>query len=109
MVERFNRALNAALRSCLNGPNWVDELLWVLPGLRTTPKEDIHITAGEMVYAALLMVPGDSVCPSDDPVADAELLSDLRGGIVKRWLSPHNIITNFDSAFRFRQNFLLLF
>ena len=107
MVERFNRALNAALRSCLNGPNWVDELPWVLLGLPTAHKEDVHISSGKIVYAALLMVPGDSVSPSDDPVADAKLLSNIRGGIVKRWLPPHNIITNFDSAFR--QNFLLLF
>ena len=50
MVERFHRGTKAALRSRLNGPNWVDEIPWVLIGLRTTPKEDIHTSAADMVY-----------------------------------------------------------
>ena len=73
MVERFHRDLKAALRARLNGPNWVDELPWVLLGLRTAPKEDLQTSAAEMVYGAPLLVPGDFVCPSDDPVAAAKL------------------------------------
>ena len=88
MVERFHRDLKAALRSRLNGPNWVDELLWVLLGLRTASKEDIHTSAAEMVYGTPLTVPGDFVCPSDDPVAAAGLLSNLRDEVLKLRPTP---------------------
>ena len=88
MVERFHRYLKAALRARLNGPNWVDELPWVLLGLRTAPKEDLHTSAAEMVYGAPLLVPGDFVCPSDDPVAAAELLGKLRDEIAKLRPTP---------------------
>ena len=77
MVERFNRDLNAALHSCLSGPNWVDELLWVLLGLRTRHKEEFHTSAAEMVYGTPLKATGDFVYSTDEPVADAELLSKL--------------------------------
>ena len=88
MVERFHRYLKAALRARLNGPNWVDELPWVLLGLRTAPKEDLQTFAAEMVYGAPLLVPGDFVCPSDDPVAAAELLRKLRDEIAKLRPTP---------------------
>ena len=88
MVERFYRDMKAALRSRLNGPNWVDELPWVLLGLRTAPKEDLHTSAAEIVYGTPLTVPGDFVCPSDDPVATAELLSNLRDEVLKLRPTP---------------------
>ena len=88
MVERFHRDMKAALRSRLNGSNWVDELPWVLLGLRTAPKEDLHTSAAEMVYGTPLTVPGDFVCPSDDPVAAAELLSNLRDEVLKLRPTP---------------------
>ena len=83
MLERFHRDMKAAFGSRLNGPNWVDELPWVLLCLRTAPKEDIHTSAAEMVYGTPLTVPGDFVCPSDDPVAASELLSNLRDEVIK--------------------------
>ena len=83
MVERFHGYMKAALRSRLNGPNWVDGLRWVLLGLRTAPKEDIHTSAAEMVYGTPLTVPCNCVCPSDDPVAAAELHSNLRDEVLK--------------------------
>ena len=75
MVERFHGDMKAALRSRLNGPNWVDERPWVLLGLRTAPKLDIHTSAAEMVYGTPLTVPDDFVCPSDDPVAAVNYLA----------------------------------
>ena len=42
LVERFHRHLKSALRARLTGPNWINELPWVLPGIRTTPKEDFE-------------------------------------------------------------------
>ena len=37
LAERFHRLLEAALKAHLHGPYWVDELPWVLLGLRTVP------------------------------------------------------------------------
>ncbi|GFR69708.1 transposon Ty3-G Gag-Pol polyprotein [Elysia marginata] len=42
LVERFHRTLKAALKTRLKGPNWADELPWVLLGLRTVPMEDLQ-------------------------------------------------------------------
>ena len=47
LVERFHRRLKEALRARLTGPNWIDELPWVLLGIRTTPKEDLNISPAE--------------------------------------------------------------
>ena len=54
IVERFHRTLKSALRAKLTGPNWVDELPWVLLGVRTTPKEDLATSSAELVYGMLL-------------------------------------------------------
>ena len=62
LVERFHRHLKAALRAHLTGPNWLNELPWVLLGIRTAPKEDdLGCSSVEMVYGAPLMVLGDFV------------------------------------------------
>ncbi len=59
LVERFHRHLKSALRARLTGPNWMDELPWVLLGIRTAPKEDLGCSSAELVYGAPLTVPGD--------------------------------------------------
>ena len=61
LVERFHRHLKSALRARLTGPNWVDELPWVLLGIRTAPKEDLGCSSAELVYGAPLTVPGDFI------------------------------------------------
>ena len=38
LVERLHRTLKAALKAQLTSPHWVEELPWVMLGLRTTPK-----------------------------------------------------------------------
>ena len=38
LVERFHRQLKSSLKARLKGPNWVDELPWLLLGSRTAPK-----------------------------------------------------------------------
>ena len=55
MVERFHRSLKASLRARLHDRNWIDELPWVLLGLRTATKEDLQTSPAEMVF-------GDSHC-----------------------------------------------
>ena len=59
LVESFHCHLKSALRARLTGPNWVNELPWVLLGIRTTPKEDLGCSSAEVVYGAPLSVPGD--------------------------------------------------
>ena len=59
MIEHFHRSLKSALRARLESPNWVDELPWVLLGVRTAPKEDLAASSAELVYGTPLTVPGD--------------------------------------------------
>ena len=80
MVERFHRDLKAALRARLKGPNWADQLPWVLLGLRTAPREDLNASSAELVFGAALTVPGDFIAPPSDAVAAAEFLRNLRRG-----------------------------
>ena len=77
LVERFHRSLKAALRARLTTPAWLDELPWVMLGLRTMPKEDLGTSVAEMVYGSTLTVPGTFVGPSSSPDA-AEHLQNMR-------------------------------
>ena len=45
IVERFHRHLKYALMARLTGPDWIDELPWVLLGIRTVPKEDLECSS----------------------------------------------------------------
>ncbi|KAK3792218.1 hypothetical protein RRG08_035975 [Elysia crispata] len=56
MIESFHRTLKTALKARLTGPNWVEELPWVLLGLRTTPKEDLGYSSAELVYSEPLTI-----------------------------------------------------
>ncbi|GFR62129.1 Pol polyprotein [Elysia marginata] len=68
LIERFHRTLKAALKARLQGPNWADELPWVLLGLRTAPKEDLGTSAAELVYGTPLCVPGEFIDPTPKPL-----------------------------------------
>ena len=59
MVERFHRSLKASLKARLQGPNWTDELPWVLLGIRASPKEDLQTSSAELVYGEALRLPGE--------------------------------------------------
>ena len=67
LVERFHRSLKAALRARLTTAAWMDELPWVMLGLRTAQKEDLGTSVAEMVYGTPITVPGTFVPPSHDP------------------------------------------
>ena len=62
-IERLHRTLKAALKARITGPDWLDELPWILLGIRSTPKEDIGASPAEMVYGSTLTVPGDFLHP----------------------------------------------
>ena len=59
MVERTHRTLKAAMMARCTGPNWKAQLPWVLLGIRTSPKEGLHVSPAEMVFAETLVVPGE--------------------------------------------------
>lgn len=59
MVERMHRTMKTALRARLTGPCWMDQLPWVLLGLRTTPKEDLGVSSADIVFRHSIRIPGD--------------------------------------------------
>ena len=72
MVERYHRTLKASLMARCANPDWIYHLPWVLLGIRTTPKEGLHVSAAEMVYGQALVVPGN--CCADHRAACEEFL-----------------------------------
>lgn len=81
LVERFHRTLKAALRARLTSPNWVDELPWVLLGIRTAPKEDLNSSSAELVYGAPLTVPGDFIAARTSAPQPSKFLLELRNKV----------------------------
>ena len=56
LVERFHRHLKSCLYAKLKNPNWIDELPWILLGIRTSPKEDLKTYSAEIVYGSPLTI-----------------------------------------------------
>ena len=81
LVERFHRSLKTSLKARLKGPNWIDELPWVMLGLRTTPKDDLDTSSAELVYGEPLTVPGDFVSSRTVPWSPQEQLKTLRSQV----------------------------
>ena len=77
LIERNHRDLKASLKCRLNGPNWIDELPWVLLGLCTAPKEDLHSSSAELVYGSPLTVQGDFF-PDSTPISAPQHLKQQR-------------------------------
>ena len=84
LIERFHRSLKAALRARLTSPSWIEELPWVMLGLRTAPKEDLGTSVAEMVYGAPLTVPGMFVGPtaSSEAAEHLQQMRDIAGRLV---------------------------
>ena len=76
-IERLHRTLKAALKARITGPDWLDELPWILLGIRSTPKEDIGASPAEMVYGSTLTVPGDFL-PHSEALPVSSHLRQLR-------------------------------
>ena len=81
LVERFHR--QAALRARLTGPDWADELPWVLLGIRTAPKEDLNSSSAELVSGAPLTVPGDFLATPSGREEPSTILPELREKVGK--------------------------
>lgn len=76
MCECFHCSLKAMLAHCfLQWYNWVDQLPWVMLGLRLAPKENLEALPAELVLGGALRVPGEflpeSVAPLSLPMGRA--------------------------------------
>ncbi|XP_072898585.1 nephronectin a isoform X1 [Hemitrygon akajei] len=79
LVERFHRHLKSALMARLRGANWADKLPWVLLGIRTVPKDDLHASSAGLVYGVPLVVPGEFIpAPRGQEEEPAAVLGRLR-------------------------------
>ena len=81
LVERFHRHLKEALKACLTGHDWADQLPWVLLGLRSEPKQDLKTSVSELVYGSPISVPGDMVQHSTDDVSAMSHLRQLHAQV----------------------------
>lgn len=61
LVERFHRTLKASLLARQNATNWVDELPFILLGIRTAIKTDIGCSSADLVYGQSLRIPSQLV------------------------------------------------
>ena len=85
LVEMFHRQLKSFLRTCLTGPNWTQELRWVLLGIQSEPKEDLGCSSAELMHDMALTVPGD-FRPSDGTTSNDSHLQRLHYRV--RLLAP---------------------
>ena len=83
LVERFHQHLKSALRARLTNHKWLDKLLWVLLGIRTTPKEDLNCSSAELVYGSPLTVPGNFIATPQGMHDSSKILSQLRDMVSK--------------------------
>ena len=64
LVERWHRTLKSSIMARVEaaGSDWLNQLPWILLGLRITPKEDLDgASPAEMVYGQTLTIPGDMI------------------------------------------------
>ena len=111
IVERFHRHLKSALRARLTGPDWVDELPWVLLGIRTAPKEDLATSSAELVYGTPITVPGDFLRTASETTAPSSLLPELRrrvGNLVPVPTAWHGTSPTYDPVDLHRSQFVFV-
>lgn len=80
MVERCHRQLKSSLIARANTTKWSDDLAFVLLGMRSAVKEDLHCSPAEMVYGQCLKLPGELVVSDQNtsPTSFAAVLANLR-------------------------------
>ena len=81
LVERFHRHLKSSLRARLQGTNWIDELPWVLLGIRTAPKADLNTSSAELVFGSPISVPGDFISTQTTELSLSQFLNHLRNAV----------------------------
>ena len=68
LVERMHRQLKSALKARLEDQSWMDDLPYVLLGIRSAWKETAGVSPAELIYGLSLRLPGQFVSPSEDEV-----------------------------------------
>ena len=72
MVERFHRQLKASLMSLSDkNSNWISDLPLVMLGIRTSVKEDLHLSTAQMVFGECLRIP-NAFFPDSMPSAETK-------------------------------------
>ena len=56
----------------------MDQLPWILLGIRSTPKTDLEASPADMVFGSAITVPADMVCPPDTSASHSNHLKKLR-------------------------------
>lgn len=81
LVERFHRQLKSSLRARLHGPDWMDELPWVMLGIRTATKPDLKSSSAELVFGAPITVPADFISGTGQTHNQSAHLEQLRSTV----------------------------
>ena len=91
LVERFHRQLKASLTARLTGPDWGQQLPWVLLGIRSAHKTDIGASPAELVYGTQLHLPGQFRVPTSGNQMAAPFLEDLRRAMANLRPTPTSV------------------
>ena len=75
LIERLHRSLKESLKARLFRPAWLDQLPWVLLGLHSVPKENLGCL--DLVYGAMITLPGDFIVPTEKEMVNAEFIRRL--------------------------------
>lgn len=88
LVERLHRQLKAAI-TCHPTSSWTEALPWVLLGIRSACKEDLQMSAAELVYGEPLRLPGQFLTTnSNDEVDMSNIVSRFRAHLAKMTPKP---------------------
>ena len=81
MVKCSDHSLKTALMACCSSTNWKSQLLWVLLGLRTAPKEGLTACPAEMIFGKTMTIPRVffPVAPNGGPIKDLTHLRHITG------------------------------
>ena len=79
LVERMHRQLKGALKARLESQSWMNDLPWVLLGLRSAWRESSGSSPAEAVFGTLLRLPGEFVPGAE--VAPGSSSSDFVQGL----------------------------
>ena len=77
LVERLHHTLKAAIM-CHAEEQWTEALPLVLLGIHTTYKEDLQLSAAELIYGEPLWVPGELLVPAAPKVEASAFIQQLR-------------------------------
>lgn len=81
IVERMQKVLKNSLKC--RGKNWLDDLPFVLLGLRTVIREDVGVSAAEMMYGCSLRLPGEFFVAGPSITNESAFVQQLRTAMAK--------------------------